>query len=377
MAVNRLNVGATNQLLAKASTGQSTNILELQNTAGVTVAGVDASGNPVGGLTAPTAAGKNKIINGDFGIWQRGTSFTAATNTEVFTADRWAVNRNGSGTVTVSQQSFTAGTAPVAGYEAQYFLRFDQSVAGSGATFSVLGTKIEDVRTFANQTVTLSFWAKSAAAKTYSATIRQNFGSGGSSAIDTNTVNFTTSTSWQRFSFVVNVPSISGKTIGTSSYLHPWINLGLSETTTFDIWGVQLEAGSIATPFVPAGGGGIGAELALCKRYCQRYDAKENLPGVIALQGWYFDANSLRFPLLFESEMRAAPTLTYNGSANTDYATYSNAVLQTGFTFSSERANARNIVLSATKTSHGFTNNTSAIFGIATTSGFLIFSSEL
>ena len=52
MAVNRLNVGATNQLLAKASSGQSTNILELQNTAGVTVAGVDASGVTGGAVDA-------------------------------------------------------------------------------------------------------------------------------------------------------------------------------------------------------------------------------------------------------------------------------------------------------------------------------------
>ena len=48
------------------------------------------------------AAGKNKVINGDFGIWQRGTSFSSING--IYTADRWigATNK----TVTISQQTF-------------------------------------------------------------------------------------------------------------------------------------------------------------------------------------------------------------------------------------------------------------------------------
>ena len=59
------------------------------------------------------SAGKNKIINGDFGIWQRGTSFSNPAN-GAYTADRWTIGHNGTGaTRTVSQQSFTAGTAQI------------------------------------------------------------------------------------------------------------------------------------------------------------------------------------------------------------------------------------------------------------------------
>src|SRR5262245_54506882 len=44
--------------------------------------------------------GRNAIINGSFDVWQRGTSFTLVAGTQVFTADRWAVNRNTSTAIT-------------------------------------------------------------------------------------------------------------------------------------------------------------------------------------------------------------------------------------------------------------------------------------
>jgi hypothetical protein len=221
--------------------------------------------------SAQYAAGKNKIINGDFSVWQRGTSFTnPAIN--AYTADRWYVAKDGSGaTVTVSQQTFTPGTAPVAGYEGQFFFRYAQSVAGTGATYNVIAQKIEDVRTLAGQTVTVSFWAKASASLTLvSIDFSQDFGSGGSSAVNfaiTTPPTFTTS--WVRYSYSVNVPSITGKTIGTSSSLGLRIFLPNNAIQTLDIWGVQIEASSVASPFQTATGTKQG-ELAACQRYYYR-----------------------------------------------------------------------------------------------------------
>ena len=126
-------------------------------------------------------ASKNKFINSNFSVWQRGTSFTPTVTGE-YNADRWLVTFNGTGaTRTISQQTFTPATAPVAGYEGQYFCRFAQSVAGSGGTYNQFMQRIEDVRTFAGQTVTLSFWAKAASAKSLTlCKAEHNFGSGGS-----------------------------------------------------------------------------------------------------------------------------------------------------------------------------------------------------
>lgn len=213
-------------------------------------------------------AGKNKIINGDFGIWQRGTTF-ASVSSGSYTADRWRVNFDGTGAKTVSQQTFTPGTAPVAGYEGQYYFRLNQTTAGSGATYNAVQQTIEDVRTFAGQTVTFSIWAKADTARTVAIGLNQNFGSGGSSPVYGTTQNISVTTSWQRFTLTFSVASVSGKTIGTSSFLELSINLPINTTQTIDIWGGQLEPGSTATPFQTATGTKQG-ELAACQRYYYR-----------------------------------------------------------------------------------------------------------
>jgi hypothetical protein len=209
---------------------------------------------------APYAAGKNKILNSDYSIWQRGTTFTHTS--PVYTADRWLAEADIS--TTFSRQTFTPGTAPVAGYEGQFFFRIAK---GAGGTFATNYQRIEDVRTFAGQTATLSFWAKSDVAQTFEPFIIQNFGSGGSTAVNTATSTVNVTTSWARYSVTVAIPSVSGKTIGTSSYLQVYVARFFSTAArTVDIWGVQMENGSTATAFQTATGT-IQGELSAAQRY--------------------------------------------------------------------------------------------------------------
>ena len=210
-------------------------------------------------------AGKNKIINGDFGFWQRGTTLTYTSSGLNYLADRFFSWTIGTLNVTVSQQAFTAGTAPVAGYEGQYFLR-NAVTSLSGQSIQAVGQRIEDVRTFANQTATFSFWAKADASRTYTTRVVQNFGSGGSSEVATSAGSHSVTTSWQRFSATVAIPSVSGKTIGTSSYLMVLLDGPSNTANTLDTWGWQLEYGSKATPFETATGT-YATELAACQRY--------------------------------------------------------------------------------------------------------------
>lgn len=249
--------------------------------------------------------GKNKIINGNFGIWQRGTSgFSLGA---AYNADRFLFYRDGSGaTEAVTQQTFTPGTAPVAGYESQYYWRYSATVAGTGGTERSLYSRIEDVRTFAAQTVTFSFWAKADAARTITVSAKQVFGSGGSADVTTAMTSQSVTTSWARYSATVSIPSVSGKTIGTSSYLQFTLGFPVNVVETIDIWGWQAEYGSVATPFQLAGGGAQQAELALCQRY---YYSIGTGIGRALLNVSAFNVTSVYGVYRFPVTMRTAPTL--------------------------------------------------------------------
>ncbi len=212
------------------------------------------------------AAGKNKVLNSDYSIWQRGTTFTFS-GSGGYSADRWLVDGDRT-SMGASRQTFTPGTAPVAGYEGEYFLRWTPGTSGS---FSNLQTKLEDVRTFAGQTVTLSYWAKcSTGTLTNEPYYIQRFGSGGSADASVALATSTITTTWTRFSQTFTIPSISGKTIGTNNclVLLP-LRLAAGTTTTVDVWGMQLEASNTATAFQTATGT-IQGELAACQRYYWR-----------------------------------------------------------------------------------------------------------
>jgi hypothetical protein len=263
------------------------------------------------------AAGKNKIINGDFGIWQRGTSFTGALNA-IYTADRWlaAVSTSVSGLAwTVSQQTFTPGTAPVAGYEGTFFLRANISTIGS-ATGSRIAQRIEDVRTFAGQTVTVSWFGRSSTSTTISSGLEgnQNFGSGGSSPVSVIDENITYTSSFQRFTKSFTMPSVSGKTIGTGSFVEIRFRVEATNGANLDIWGVQIEAGSTASPFQTATGTKQG-ELAACQRYYYRtFPAVVNKVFAITNNTSTTSSTAVgQYPVT----MRIAPTaLEQSGTAN-------------------------------------------------------------
>ena len=233
------------------------------------------------GSSVAYAAGKNDIINGDFRINQR--AFSSTTTDQAYTFDRWmtTVFNWSTGTVTYSAQTFTPGAAPVAGYEGVNFLRCVTASLTGASGYATITQRIEDVRTFAGQTVTMSLWAKAGSGTpSLSLEMVQNFGTGGSTRapIAASVKKFTLSTSWTRYSFSFTVPSVSGKTIGTGSMLEFFVwyaagsdynsrtdSIGI-QNGTFDIWGVQVEQGSTATAFQTATGT-IQGELAACQRY--------------------------------------------------------------------------------------------------------------
>jgi hypothetical protein len=278
-------------------------------------------------------AGKNKIINGDFAINQR--AFTSGTSSSTYGFDRFQLVTLG-GTATYSAETFTLGTAPVAGYEARNFARLVTTGQSAASDNSFLRQPIESVRTFAGQTITVSFYAKaSTGTPNIAVEAVQNFGTGGSpSASVTGSVAAGTTkkiaitSSWARYSATLTIPSISGKTIGTTTDGFVTINLYTSagsdvntrtdslgiQNVTIDFWGVQAEAGSTATAFQTATGT-IQGELAACQRYYwQIGTASSGAYEPAGLLGVSPDSSSFLGPVQYPVAMRSTPTVTTSGT---------------------------------------------------------------
>jgi hypothetical protein len=269
--------------------------------------GLSVNSNPL--PTAGPLSNRNRIINGNFDFWQRGTSGSSG-----YVADRWNTFVSGS-TAAISRQSFTLGQTDVPG-EPDYFHRVVVTSSAGASNYAITYQPIESVKTLAGQTATLSFWAKADASKNMAVEFAQNFGTGGSPSTQVSEIGVTTialTTSWQKFTVTADVPSISGKTLGTNNndclFVFFWFEAGSDwdsrtntlgqQSGTFDIAQVQLEAGDTATPFEHRS---YGQELALCQRYYQLWSAAWS--GVAAGIGYRYSAN-----VGFNSEMRAAPTV--------------------------------------------------------------------
>jgi hypothetical protein len=161
----------------------------------------------------------------------------------------------------------------------------------------------------------MSLWAKAAASGSASIYLTQNFGSGGSGTVNgtPSTINLTTS--WQRFTYSVAVPSISGKTIGTGSFLAFYVQLTANLAQTVDIWGVQVEESPVATAFQTATGT-IQGELAACQRYYYHWTSGADKEGAI---GFYQSSTALYLNVSFPVSMRITPTLVAASGTNFYY----------------------------------------------------------
>jgi hypothetical protein len=253
---------------------------------------------------------KNVIINGGFDIWQRGTSFGSLTDGAFF-ADRWAVDFNGTGaTRTVSRQEIAGAWAT----SSRYFMRYAQSVAGSGGTYNWFHQRIEDVTTLAGQNVVISFWAKADASRSVDVAGSQVFGGGGSSQVNFTLGTAALTTTWTKFSFTVALGSMSGKTIGTNSNVEIDFKLPLNTAMTIDIGDVQLEAGSQATPFSRAGGT-LQGELAACQRYLPAFSGSSN-----CIPGYSYSTTGSQIYFKLPVTARVAPTgITVNTAYGANY----------------------------------------------------------
>lgn len=194
---------------------------------------------------------KNFIINGNFDIWQRGTSFGT---TALYNADRWW--QPSGGTFSYSR----GNTNPLAG--SLYYISLSSTTAPSALQQAIESSTVTKL---AGQTVTLSYWIRSTTTTVPTTTVTYST-STDALASQTTSISVTTSpgtalvaNTWTKQTVTFAVPSSA---VGLRISL-----AGASGSCTVDYSQVQLELGSVATPFENRQ---YGQELALCQRYYYR-----------------------------------------------------------------------------------------------------------
>jgi hypothetical protein len=267
----------------------------------------------------PLANFRNMIDGGDFTInpFQRGTSFTAISNTVTYGADRWFAVGGASSSISMSQQAQT----DVVGFSKS--LRFGR---GSGTDTAVinLGQVIEtaDAIRAQGQQVTLSFWAKAGAqfsAANSALTVQVVSGTGsnqsaanmvaGSWTGQANLVNASQAitAAATRYIFTGTVPGGATQLGVLLSYAPTGTN---NTTDTVDFYGVQLEIGASASAFEHRD---IQVELEICQRYF--FQINEPASGVVVGAGMINGTNSELIFIPLPVQMRAAPTVTVSAGS--------------------------------------------------------------
>jgi hypothetical protein len=250
---------------------------------------------------------KNYIINGNFDIWQRGTS---QTSSGYGSDDRW---NNWAVTSTKTHSQVACTDTEIALFNASYFSRTVVSHLTNGVVGVGKNQNIENVTLLAGKTITISFWIKADANKNISIQLSQNFGTGGTPSSTVDSIGYqlvALTTTWQKKTITVTLPSIIGKTIGTDGIHTTYTTLNfvldssvLNQSGTFDIAQVQLEEGSVATPFEQRP---YGLELSLCQRY---YEANNSTDATDAFWSGVVSLGSVCYKgVMFITEKRIAPS---------------------------------------------------------------------
>ena len=267
----------------------------------------------------PPVAGKNAIINGGMDIWQRGTSIALAASTGVtYLADRFCSNTGANQATTISRQA-TGDTTNLPNI--QYALRHQRNSGQTGTGTLSLVQNIETVNSIplAGKPVTLSFYARaganySSASNLLAVSIISSTGTDQNSFIawvgsaTPVSISSTLTTTWQRFTATGTIAATATQ-LALAIQFTPVGTAGANDY--FEITGVQLELGSVATNFVRAGAS-IGGELALCQRYCQSLNVL-NPNGTngayLAMGGGTGPSSATEFIIPLKVTMRIIPNL--------------------------------------------------------------------
>lgn len=248
---------------------------------------------------------QNKILNGNFDLWQRGTSFTNAANL-TYGTDRFVFEKSGAQTVNITR-STDVPTVTQSGFNSAFswLLTVSSAAAASSSGYTFLSQKIEgfDYQNLHGQAVRLQFWVKASIAGTYTVAFRN--GANNRSYVVPYSVNL--SNTWEKKTVNVtldttgtwNFDNTSGLSVGWAmaagtsfqGTTGSWqasnifgasgaVDLSATNGATFQLAQVALYPSQpvLDVPFQRCGRS-IQEEIAMCQRYYEKsYDPTVN-PG--------------------------------------------------------------------------------------------------
>lgn len=280
---------------------------------------------------SPYQGFRNKIINGSFEFWQRGTARTFMQAGQ-YLADRWTVRQY--------QQNAHQRTVvtPVAGMQTRYALRSSSSTTAevSGGTRMWTNTALEsgDSIPLRSKTMTLSFWVRFSSATCSSSTATPygnwyggmqwntsttdaSMGTNGADGASSLTLtNGSFPTTWTKYTVTGTIPS-NANNVGIQFGFDGLGSTASANTVWYEITQVQLEVGSVATPFEQRP---MQTELALCQRYFEKSYALNTFAGNVTATGIVQVYGSLDFALYLNSCIRFNVPKRYASYTMTGYS---------------------------------------------------------
>jgi hypothetical protein len=282
------------------------------------------------GLRYQAPVNANPVLNSSFQVWQRGTSISLTASTDAYTADRWRQFTQANQATTVSRQA-TSDTTNLPFI--QYCARIQRNSGQTGTAQMSFIQGLETINSvpYAGKTVTLSFYARVGAnysptsnafnAMIYTGTGTDQFPTGYTGGASQGLTTYNLTTTWVRYTLTATIPTTATE-FGTYFYWNPTGTAGANDYV--EITGVQLEVGSVATPFKTYAGT-IQGELAACQRYYYKTYNQADTPGsvttvggidyIVGSDGGGNALQDFRFPVT----MRGNPTISawrYDGTAN-------------------------------------------------------------
>jgi len=322
MVLNGSIEGPTVSADGRLGVGVSAPVQQLEVAGSAIVAGTMSAGNPL--------MYRNRIINGDMRIAQRGTSNVLVTLTVCYGVDRsWVYYTYSGGSLTTYQNTLSVTDAPyqqgllyamnvactstLSGATGQVYVSYGQVVEGYNGQDFNWGTSV-------GVPVTMSFWFKSSQTGYTSCSIRNK--TSYTWSWTSPQLSYPTAGVWQYYTVTVPPPpNGSAWGSGNSSFAEVIINgyqsgiasTGWNNSTSIGwpgqiittssgnyvaVTGVQLEKGTIATPFEVRP---YATELALCQRYYQFFST---------FQAYATTSSQMSVNTPISPTMRAAPTPT-------------------------------------------------------------------